>query len=124
MTSMRWWSFQEIAVRIRITVSDDLPLPDDPRLEPLVRAVLKRERLDPSWVATVRGLATGEIGPAALQCCGSGCRPCVKELRSYAGEVLDAWRDPAAERRLLDSALGKRQRLRRLAGRLLGRARG
>jgi hypothetical protein len=85
--------------------------------------VLKRERLDPSWVATVRGLATGEIGPEALQCCGSGCRPCVKELRSYADEVLAAWRDPKAEQRLLASALGKRQRLRRLAGRLarLGR---
>lgn len=101
-----------------------LPQPGDPRLEPLIRAVLKRQKLDPSWTATVQGLATGEIGPAALQCCGSGCRPCVKDLRGYADEVTEAWRDPTAERRLLDSVTGRRQRLKRLAGRVMRLGRG
>ncbi len=100
-----------------------IPKPEDPRLESLIRAVLRRQKLDASWTTTLRGLAAREIGPAALHCCHSGCRPCVEELRDYADEVLEAWRDPAAGERLLASAVGRRQRLKRGLRRLarLGR---
>ena len=100
-----------------------VPEPGDPRLDPLIQAVLRRSKLDSSWTATLEGLATGAIGEGALQCCHSGCRPCVQELREYADEVLEAWRDPEAGERLLASALGRRQRIKRLAGRLLRRGR-
>jgi hypothetical protein len=102
------------------------PAPDDPRLPPLVRAALRKERLDPSWADTVEQLATGAIGPGALHCCGSGCRPCVKELEACAQVVIQACADPALADELT-RARGLRARAKGFAGRLagaLGRRRG
>ncbi len=96
-----------------------LPLasPDEARLDPLIAVALKEARIDPNWASTVRSLATGKLSPRTLNCCGSGCRPCVDDIKRVTADVLTSLQDPAgAERRLEDARGGLARRgARRLA---------
>ncbi len=77
-----------------------MPLPlapaDEPRLDPLIHLKLRSAAIDPSWAPTVRQLATGEMKASALRCCGSGCRPCVNDIKRCTAAVLTSLQDPAA----------------------------
>ncbi len=96
-----------------------LPLasPDEARLDPLIAVALKEARIDPNWASTVRSLATGKLSPRTLNCCGSGCKPCVNDIKRVTADVLTSLQDPAAaERRLEDAQAGLARRgARRLA---------
>lgn len=96
-----------------------LPLarPDDPLLEPLVALKVTQAGFDATWLPTIRQLATGEMKASVLRCCGSGCRPCVNDLKRCTAGVLTALQDPTAAQAELDGARGGRLRrgLRRVA---------
>lgn len=96
-----------------------LPLakPDNPLLDPLIAHKLKEVRIDPSWAPTIRQLATGEMKASTLHCCGSGCRPCVNDIKRCTAAVLTSLQAPEeAQTELSDagSSLLKRG-LRRVA---------
>ncbi len=97
-----------------------LPLasPDDPRLDAAVARALKSCRVPGDWAPTVRDLATGKIKASALRCCGSGCRPCVQDVKRATVQTLTHLQapEPAAEPSL--SGFGLRARGRRILGRL------
>ena len=90
-------------------MSDKL-IPEDaaaaPRLQPIVKAAMKKAGLASSWESTVIDLATGRLSRRSLRCCGSGCRPCVQDVQRCVGRVVTAWQDPRFEARLLASADG------------------
>ena len=96
-----------------------LPLasPDEPRLDPLIALALEEAKIDATWASTVRSLATGKLSPRTLNCCGSGCRPCVSDIKRVTADVLGSLQDPgAADRRLLQAQGGLARRgARRLA---------
>ncbi len=77
-----------------------LPLaqPDEPLLDPLVALKLQAAGIDMSWAPTVRQLDTGEMKASILRCCGSGCRPCVNDIKRCTAGVLTSLQDPAAAR--------------------------
>jgi hypothetical protein len=79
---------------------------EDPLLEPLIARELKRARFDASWGPTIRQLATGEMKASTLRCCGSGCRPCVNEIKACTAAVLTSIQDPDAARAELDGGKG------------------
>ncbi|MEE2829063.1 MAG: hypothetical protein VX498_07740 [Myxococcota bacterium] len=97
---------------------------DNPRLEPIVSAAMKKAGLAETWKPTVLDLATGRLGRDTLRCCGSGCRPCVQDVLHCVQRVLVAWEDPRFEVRLLESAdkslSGRARRIARRAMRKLG----
>ena len=93
---------------------------DDPRLGPLVTAALRHARIDPEWADTVHKLATGGMSPRSLNCCGSGCRPCVQDILRCTVSTLRAYHDPGEEERLVGGD-GLRSRARRLAERAVKR---
>jgi hypothetical protein len=69
-----------------------LPLADaaDPNLPVVVARNLKRAGIPQEWESTVTRLSTGSMKPSLLVCCGSGCRPCVRDiLRCAAGTLRD-----------------------------------
>ncbi len=102
-----------------------LPLADpaDPNLPVVVARNLKRAGIPPDWESTVIRLSTGEMKPQMLVCCGSGCRPCVKDILACAAGTLRDLEagDVAAERGLRGRA---RARAGKVAKGLLRRARG
>lgn len=94
-----------------------LARPDEPRLDPLIELVLRDARIDASWAPTVRSLATGKLAASTLSCCGSGCRPCVDDIKRVTADVLTSLQDPAAAERRLAQGRGSlaRRGARRLA---------
>ena len=71
-------------------MSHALPLadPDDPNLPIVVARNLKRGGIPGEWESTVVRLATGKMKPKMLVCCGSGCRPCVRDILRCASNTL------------------------------------
>jgi len=67
-----------------------LPLasPDDPRLDVAVARALSACRVPTDWAPTVRNLAIGKTKGSALRCCGSGCRPCVQDIKRATVHAL------------------------------------
>jgi hypothetical protein len=76
-----------------------LPLADaaDPRLAPAIARALKKTAVPPEWADTVRQLATGQTKASHLRCCGSGCRPCVQDVKAATVQVLVELRDGPPE---------------------------
>lgn len=101
-------------------MTDALPFAsaDDPRLAPLVAAVLRRAKIEESWADTVTRVATGETKASELRCCGSDCRPCVQDLFRCSVDVLRAYNDETVAKSLLRRGLRGRVR-----GRVTGLAR-
>ena len=73
-----------------------LPLaaPDDPRLDAAVARALSSCRVPKDWAPTVRDLAVGKIKASTLRCCGSGCRPCVQDVKRAAVHALTTLQQP------------------------------
>jgi hypothetical protein len=71
-------------------VTGPLPLasPDDPRLDKAVARALSACRVPSDWAPTVRDLAIGKTKGSALRCCGSGCRPCVQDIKRATVHTL------------------------------------
>lgn len=47
-------------------------------------------RVPSDWAPTVRDLAIGKTKGSTLRCCGSGCRPCVKDVKRATVHALTA----------------------------------
>lgn len=73
-----------------------LPLaaPDDPRLAAAVARSLKACRISSDWAPTVTDLATGKMKASTLRCCGSGCRPCVQDVKRATVQTLTTLQSP------------------------------
>lgn len=100
-----------------------LPLasPDDPRLDRAVARALTACRVPKDWAPTVRDLATGKQKASTLRCCGSGCRPCVQDVKRATVHTLTTLQsnDPL-ELEESRTGLHLRSRGRRLLAKLKG----
>jgi hypothetical protein len=74
----------------RPPMASPLPLasPDDPRLDKAVARALSACRVPSDWGPTVRDLAVGKTKGSTLRCCGSGCRPCVQDIKRATVHTL------------------------------------
>ena len=99
-----------------------LPLasPDDPRLDVAVARALKSCRVPADWAPTVRDLATGKMKASNLRCCGSGCRPCVQDVKRATVQTLTTLQTPEPEEPASITGLRLRSRSRSILRRLKG----
>ena len=99
-----------------------LPLasPDDPRLDVAVARALKSCRVPADWAPTVRDLATGKMKASTLRCCGSGCRPCVQDVKRATVQTLTTLQSPESEEPDSITGLRLRSRSRSILRRLKG----
>jgi len=93
---------------------------DDPRLDAEIASALKALKIPSDFGGQIRMLATGEAPASSLRCCGSGCRPCVKDLHRCTVRVLTRLEAPPRPEPASVTGLRLRARGRGLLRRLRG----